>query len=622
MANRWTIKDLVLLLLLAFVGLSVWLKMMQDDRLWRKVGAIEARVGDLERRLGQLSTGSPEPSGPAGPKTPASRPGDAPALADDAWARAGTPIERQPPFRPRHDPRADPLFREGGELVELLDTRPKTLTPFRVNDTVSRRIIDLVCQRLADYDPETLELRGVLAEAWQADPGGLWLRVRLRAGARFSDGAPVTAGDVVFTVKDLVMNPELGAPDGKLLRDRLASCTPGDDGPGGRTVEFTFTRPSAFNLPTALRMYVLPKGYYEAQGARLKTASDALAGSGPFKLREADPAGQWVTLARNESYWGPRPPLDGVRFEAAGDLAGRLELFRKGRGDLMSVRSRQELGGLASDPAFTASASVLEWMVSRSSYQFIVWSAGEGSIFADVRVRQAMTMLLDREFIRREFWGGAGVVAKGPFSPAGRITDPGLQPLPFDPSAALALLAQAGWAPGPDGYLAGPGGRAFEFELAHAGDESEKRMSRYIADQFAGAGMRCSARFLAPDALAQAVRERKFDAALLGLQGYGVDPDTRNLWHSASIASGGGNYGRWRCEEADALIDQAEAELDRGRRDALLRRLEAVIAREQPYTFLRAMPWVRVVRERVRNLHPTRDGLSLEEAFLLDRADK
>ncbi|MFN7431197.1 MAG: hypothetical protein ACK5TP_11540, partial [bacterium] len=128
-----------------------------------------------------------------------------PTATDDSWARPGFPIEHQPPMAFTTDPRAYPNMIEGGEITEIWEAQTKTLTPNISTDVYSRRVQELVLQSLADYDPTTLKRTGILAEAWQVDPAGLWLRARLRPVHRGSHAGPLKAQRSRWSVADSIM---------------------------------------------------------------------------------------------------------------------------------------------------------------------------------------------------------------------------------------------------------------------------------------------------------------------------------------------------------------------------------------------------------------------------------
>src|SRR5690606_1033251 len=103
----------------------------------------------------------------------------------------------------------DEGYRLGGSFTEVFEAQPSKITPVLAEDVYGRRIYAQVVESLATWDPETLAMRGLLAEAWQQDPEGMWVRVKIRDNARFSDGKPVTAEDVRWSFHDYINNPEL-----------------------------------------------------------------------------------------------------------------------------------------------------------------------------------------------------------------------------------------------------------------------------------------------------------------------------------------------------------------------------------------------------------------------------
>jgi ABC-type transport system substrate-binding protein len=229
--NRFGLKDLILLALVLAVGAMLALDLVQRDRAWGQTRRLEARIAGFERDLEEVRGG-----------------GGAKAAAD---ARPGVFIQRQRPWGFVSDPRAMPGYRTGGEVCELLEEPPTTIVPYLHQNLASGRVVDQVVQTLAVFDAETLRLRGVLAEAWQYDPAGLWLRVRLRPEACFSDGKPVTAEDVRWTLHEYVKRPDIGGAASLDAVQRVEVISPA-------IVEFVFAKPFYSNLAQALTMYVLP----------------------------------------------------------------------------------------------------------------------------------------------------------------------------------------------------------------------------------------------------------------------------------------------------------------------------------------------------------------------------
>ncbi|MGQ0628205.1 MAG: ABC transporter substrate-binding protein, partial [Phycisphaerales bacterium] len=316
----------------------------------------------------------------------------APLVAQtDSWARDGVAVVRSPARGYASDPRGEPGFRDGGTFTELIPTKLQTLTPTLVRDAAARRIVALVMEPLAALDPETLTLRGVLADSWQADPEGKWLRVHINPLAKFSDGRPVRAADVEFSFTRL---PGGGAAAAKVTSVKALA----ED-----VVEFEFETARFSNVPDVLTGYVFAEhvygGFTEAQ---LTNSTGLLFGSGPFVLAGGkSPAEQWktgsVTLERSTMCWGPPPVLERVVFipEPDAKVARRRFLAE----DIDAMTPSAELYVEAStDEAFLKVAEARELLTFANNWQGVLYHCGERegrpSVFADARVRRAMTMLL------------------------------------------------------------------------------------------------------------------------------------------------------------------------------------------------------------------------------------
>ena len=581
---------------------------------------LRQRIDAVQRGLAARPTaasGTPAPSAPAA------------AGRDESWARPGVSVTWASPLRFASPPRDEPGFAPGGTFVEVLEGQPATITPYRYGDIYGRRVVEHVCESLGSYDPVSLEMDGLLAAAWQYDPDGMWLRVRIHDDARFSDGAPVTAADVRFTFHDFIFNMEIEA-------ERFRGTYTGIervDVLADRVVEFVFREKRFDNLFQAFQFPVLPRHVYTGfSPLEINQSTGLLVGSGPFKLARTDPHAQWtppddVVLVRNEAYWaGPEltAPLERLRFRVISDGIARLAAYENGTADMIRPTPEQ-FRMKADDPGFTAKHQALDWFNIQSGYRFIAWQCGErnGKLtpFHDVRVRRAMTFLIDRERILRDIDRGLGAVATGPFNPATPQADPAIKPWPYDPGRADRLLAEAGWVDrNRDGVLENAAREDFRFELIYAvGSESMERMARYVKDQCAAAGIRCVLDKRDWATVQPILKARNFDAITFSLVPSVPEADPNQLWHSSQIDSGGDNWVQWRTPDADRLIEAGRREVDDGARMEIWHQLHRVIHDEQPYTFLVDLPWLRFVNRRVENVHPYPKGLEIREMFI--RAD-
>lgn len=658
MQNRFGVKDFVLVNLILLVGLLVFLNMRQTDRAWTRnedalgrVKSIEGQVGGLDRRLGDIDTAlrqSKEASDAAkaelaaikqaiasgvtvragsGSATPAE---DSQAdvkpetqARDASWARPGVTIRWQPPYRFATDPRSVEGFRTGGEVTEIWEAQTKTLTPYISTDVYSRRVQELVLESLGTYDPKTLKTVGLLADAWQIDPDGVWLRAHIREGAKFSDGRPVTAEDLRWTFHDYVMNEQIEAERSRtILRDSISKVEAIDP----RTVEFTFKERLFSNTDNALGIFILPSHIYSKYTpAQLNKSTGFIVGSGPFRLRNFNPDRQWappedIVLERNEQYWGTRPALDSLRYKAINEEIGRLNAFYAGDADIITPAAPQFVSK-QEDPEWKKRTRFLKWVNMRSGYSFIAWNCGERSgkftPFHDRRVRVGMTLALDREKMIRDIWKGIGEVAKGnqPLNSPG--SNPDVKPLPFDPRRARNMFKEAGWEDrNGDGVREDSIGNEFVFEFTYAGgSEIGERIGRFVKDAYTAVGIRVNLRAVEWAVYQDLLKTRDFDAITLGWGANAPESDPQQIFHSDSIKNQGDNFAQWSNPDADRLIEAGRRELDDAKRYKIWQQLEAVLGEEQPYTFVRVPPWTRFVSVRVGNVVPYPKGLEPAEYF-------
>ncbi len=583
---------------------------------------------DIQKRLDELvKQGNPGKSASSGSSGTASATGTGPR--DESWARPGLKIDWQEPWSFVTDPRSVKGYRDGGgasEFTETFEAQPAKIVPFLGLDVYGRRVIDLVMQSLGSYDPKTLKMRGQLADAWQADPAGLWLRVHIRSDARFSDGVKLTAEDVRWTFHDFVMNEQVETErDRSTLRDSIKSVTVIDE----RTVEFAFFEPLFLNESNALTLFILPKHFYSKfTPAEINKSTGLLMGSGPYKLERLSLDTEWsppspVVLVRNEYYWGPRSVVDRLRFKAIDNELARLTDYTNGGSDMITPSAPQFVSKIE-DPDWNKENQNLNWVNMKSGRSGIIWNCGarggptgKPTPFADKRVRQAMTMLMDREKMVRDIWKGVGVVAKGFNNPGTPGCDPDAKPWPYDTTRAKALLKEAGWEDrNGDRVLENKDGQDFVFEVTTFGTgEVSEKTGAFIKDACAAVGIRVTIRNMDWSVGDPVRKQRDFDALLMGWGANAPESDPKQIFHSDSIKNQGDNFAQWNSPASDALIEQARRELNPDKRAQLWRDWEAVMHDEQPYTWVRVQPWVRFIDGDVGNVVAYPKGLEVWEFF-------
>ena len=588
---------LVTLLLAMYMIDRQWEKMARMEQLMREqandLREIGGQVRDLDGRIGQGVSLMPERD-----KTPA--------------AEAKVP----PAFQRAYDVTQRPDYAPGDWLVQAFGVNLKTLTPFIASDAYSSEVQSFIQESLLIRNPETLEWEGLLAKSWTVSEDGLTFVFKLRDGLFFSDGEPLTAEDVAFTFR-FIMTEAIQAPRERAYYSKIKSVQALDP----HTVKFQFVEPYFNALALAGGMAVMPKHFYESY---LKKPNDynqskgLLLGSGPYRLD--DPKG-WspdkgaVELRRNPRYWGPvQPSFDRILWRSIENDSARLTTFRNG--DIDSYSSRPiEFRKLVEDKALAKKATHWDYMSPTAGYSYIGWNQqrkDKPTRFADRRVRQAMTYLIDRERIIKEIFLGYGEVAISPFNATSKQHDPALKPRPYDLDKGIALLREAGYEDrNGDGVLEDAEGKPFEFELVYfQGNEDTGRMVLFIKDMLARAGILMKPKPTEWSVMIDLMNKRDFEAITLGWTS-GFETDLYQMFHSSQIAGAGNDFINYRSPKLDKLIDEARATVDENKRMPLWQAAEDVLYEDQPYTFLMRRKSLLFVDRRIKNVVKTKSGLNL-----------
>jgi peptide/nickel transport system substrate-binding protein len=507
-------------------------------------------------------------------------------------------------------------YASGDWLVQAFGVNLKSLTPFISEDAYSSEVQGFIQESLLIRNPETLEWEGLLARDWSVSDDGLTFVFKLRDGLTFSDGEPLTAEDVAFTFR-FIMTDAIQAPRERAYYSKIESVEVLDP----LTVKFQFAEPYFNALSLAGGMAVMPKHFY---GPYLDKPNDfnqskgLLLGSGPYRLadpRNWSPDKGMVELQRNPRYWGPvQPSFDRLIWRVIENDSARLTTFLNGEIDAYGSRPR-EYQELVADPQLEQKAAHWEYMSPVAGYSYIGWNQqrdGKPSRFADRRVRQAMTYLIDRERIIDEIYLGYGEVAVSPFNMNSKQHDPGLQPRPYDEAKGIALLEQAGYADrNGDGVLEDAEGKPFEFELVYfQGNEDTGRMVLFLKDMLARAGILLQPKPTEWSVMIDLLKKRDFEAITLGWTS-GLETDLYQMFHSSQIEGGGNNFIDYKNPELDRLIDEARATVDEAKRMPLWRSAEAELYQDQPYTFLMRRKSLVFIDRRIRNIVNTKVGLNL-----------
>ena len=521
----------------------------------------------------------------------------------------------------------DPEAKVGGTLRESISVDPPNLNPIICNEATASSIHSLCMATLAERDwarPDG-EFKPMMAESWTISPDRLAYRIRLYPGIMWNDyvdpvtGRSVTADDFRFFVE--------------VLRDENVNCAPlrgyykdldGIEVLGRYDFVVRWKRPFYGSLSATLGMSPLPRHYYHNypgpfDGRRFNDdhrRNAFIVGCGPYRFERWD-KNRRIVLVRNDDYFGidfGADPVIGTRVFEVIKLPGtRFQELAAGKLDMLNLTPDQWINQERHN--IFASGRVRRHKYPALAYSYIGYNQ-KCPLFRDRKVRQALTMLVDRDRIIRDIMNGLATPIKGPFPPGSQYGDPELKPWPYDPERAKKLLADAGWRDTDGDGILDRDGRKFSFTILQvAGHPTQQRIFPMLKESFAAAGIDMKIQPLEWSVCLERLNKREYEACSLGWT-MSFDPDPYQVWHSDGIRDQGSNHICYANAELDKLIERLRATFDMDERIRIARRIEAIIHEDQPYTFLYA-PYSLVAQwDRLRNVKIFPGGL--ESLILVD----
>jgi peptide/nickel transport system substrate-binding protein len=495
----------------------------------------------------------------------------------------------------------------GGTLVISVSGDPENLLP-PLSSTVTSQIIgDLVYDHLAEIGDSlnTIGDEGFkprLAKTWTWSADSLAIAFHLDSAARWHDGIPVRASDVVFTWKTY-SNPVNGSPFTTAIAG-IDSVT----APDTLTAVVWFKARSPMQFYDAVNtMSILPAhSLGDATGAALRSAALARApiGSGRFRFVKWT-AGQSIELAADTSNYRGRPGLDRVIMTIAPDFNTAITRLLGGEADMLEQISPANVAQVASD----SSVSIV--LSDGLDYNFVQLNLVDPKhrtrphpLFGNRDLRRALTRSLDRRNIVRNAYDSLAVVAVGPTVRAYPTTDPTLRQLEFVPDAARRALDSLNWKDTDADGIRDRNGRKLEFTLSvPASSKARGTMAVLIQEQMRQMGVKVNIEQLDFAAFVDRETRRDFDAVLGGWHVEASPGGIRQTWGSAgSRAKNGTNYGSYTNPAFDAEVDSALAASTLASRRAHFTAAYQIIIDDAPAIWLAEPKRIMAIHKRVNTV--------------------
>ncbi len=500
---------------------------------------------------------------------------------------------------------------DGGNLNYGEYGRPATLDPITSNDMISLRISELVFNGLVGID-EKQDIVPELAEKSEVSGDGRIYTFYLRQDVNWhpregEEPLPFTADDVIFTY-NIMMHPKTITPL-KVRYEFIAEAEKIDD----YTVKFTLKRP-ILNALAKFSFKIIPK--HGPQNSEYLTREDPFVhnpiGTGPYILRNVT-ADREVILMANPEYFKGRPHVNKfvARPFADQNIMGQALMFNAI--DMIVLVNHRDVPQIQGDKRFVLQP------YNALSYSFFAYNM-RNPMLADKRVRQAFTYALNRQEMLDSFFQGQGTIISGPFAPGSWAYNLDVQPYPYDPQKASDLLTQAGFEKGEDGILEKDGKKLSLSLKVPIAKESEavKRVVLAFKNYLEKIGVEINGEFKEWLAWKEDVfLNHEFDLVFASWV-FDDSADISSLFHSAEIGAWKNNFGAYSSTVVDGLIVESKLTLDHEKRRTINRKLHAMIADENPYTFLWTLTNYAGYNKKLRHvaIHPYKFFSFADEWFI------
>lgn len=396
---------------------------------------------------------------------------------------------------------------------------------------------------------------------------------RLRKDVRWHDGAPFTSRDAAFTYRaimdDATASPR--KPDFDLVL-RVETPDP-------HTFTVVYRKPYSPALESWM-ISLIPAHILEdrPQAWWAENFNRHPIGTGPFRFDEWK-TNEFIRVVRNPDFFQPPGPwLDAIVYRSMPDQLTLRLAFETRQIDFWGAEP-WTVHTFKDDPRFDV------FTAPSTSYTYIGWNLNR-PLFQDPLVRRALAHAVDVPSMVRHILYGNGLQSTGIFTPQMWFFNPSIEPYRHDPEKARALLAEAGWTPGPDGILQKDGTR-FSFTLiTNNGNEVRRDIATLAQDGLRQLGIEARVELYEWAVfLKNHINKGDFDAMVLGWSlGHGYDQ--YQIWHSSQANPEQLNIVGYKNPEVDSLLEEIRQEYNRDDIISMAGRLQRIIYRDQPYLFL------------------------------------
>jgi peptide/nickel transport system substrate-binding protein len=466
------------------------------------------------------------------------------------------------------------------------------LDPAYVDDGESAKVIVNIYDNLVKYKTGSTEIEPALATSWTVSRDSKVWTFKLRKGVKFHDGTPFNAAAVKFSVERQL--PPLATDDmpyASFTFEPIKKVEVVDN----YTVKFTLSRPYA---PFLANMAMCLAAPIVSPAAVKKYGKDFIqhpVGTGAFKFEKWD-RDQQIVLVKNPNYWGKKAFVDKVVYKVTKENAVRASELITGAIDIMDGVDPNDVKKLES-----SKMKVIKNPGMNINYMGFLCHRKP---FSDVRLRQAISMAINRETLVKYLYQGYSKVANGPLPGFIPGYDPKLSPLGYDPEKAKKLLAEAGYKDLSFNFITYSNPRPYN-------SVNGVKLAEAVQAELLKIGVKTTIKAYPwkeyKDVL---MKGAAGDAFFYGWTGDNGDADNfLSLLDSRQIESTL-NSAKYANPEVDELLDKAASTMNPQERVKLYHQLQKILVNDAPWVFISHAVDMAAVRPNVKGFSPHPTGVS------------
>lgn len=484
------------------------------------------------------------------------------------------------------DPIAVPGAVRGGSFATWAGPFPKSLNMWLAANSFSDQVSSLMFESLVEMHSTKDEPVGALAESWEISPDQKTYTFKIHPAAKWSDGKPVTAEDVQFYY-DVIMNPKNLTSSFRVDLSRFARPEIVDE----KTVRIVAQEPHWKNFWAAAGFFAFPKHAWADKDFNQINFEFSVV-SGPYALGEVK-MDRSIELKRRGDWWGRvkkynanKFNFDYLVFKAMEDRVKALEVLKKEEFDAYAIYTAKIWADQTNFSQVQKNWIVRQRVFNRDPKAFQGFAMNlRRPVFQDLRVRQALAYLLNRELMNDKLMFNQYFLLNSYYPDLyPNNQNPDVPLAKYDPEKARALLKDAGWQVGADGFLS-KDGQPLALSILHYEGSDLRHLNIYLGD-LKSVGINARIELVSLSTFTKRVDNHDFDMIWANWDASRLrDPEP--MWSSKTADDiSTQNYCGVKDAEIDALIEQQKTEMDLSKRNEILKKIDARLMVISPYVLM------------------------------------